>query len=125
MVNEVKPGHHITDFVTVGAKNYAYQVLNQATGQCENVCKNRDITLNFSAKYLVNFDVINNMILNPREAHDTVNVHTDKKIKRKKGRFEGSPINIITEPEDKMYRMCYTKRLRLIENSLGPFGYIN
>jgi hypothetical protein len=69
--------------LSAGAKNYAYKILNPATGQCETVCKVGGITLNYSAKHLVNFDVISNMILNPREAQDTVTVHTDKKIKRK------------------------------------------
>jgi hypothetical protein len=46
MVNELKPGHYITDFVSAGMKNYAYKILNAATGQCETVCKARGITLN-------------------------------------------------------------------------------
>jgi hypothetical protein len=58
MVNELKPGHYITEFVSAGAKNYGYKILNSVTGQCETVCKVRGIRLNYSAKHLVNFDII-------------------------------------------------------------------
>jgi hypothetical protein len=125
MVNELKPSQNITDSVSAWAKNYANKILNSTTGQCKTVCDVREITLNYSVKYLVKFDVISNMILNPRGPHDTVTLHTDKKINRKRGGFEGSPINIITEPEDKIYRVCFTKCRRLSDNSSVPFGYIN
>jgi hypothetical protein len=64
------------------------------------------------------------MILEPKTPPDTVTVHTEKKIKRKWD-GNGGPIHIVTEPEDKMYRVCFTKRRRLADNSSVPFGYIN
>jgi hypothetical protein len=67
----------------------------------------------------VNFDVIKDMILNCGLG-DTVAVHTDKKIKRKK---TGAGVSIIREPEDKMYRICFQKRRRLNDNTSMPFGY--
>jgi hypothetical protein len=123
MVNELKPCEHITEFTSGGPKNYAYKVLNTSTGQYKTVCKVRGITLNYNTKHLVNFNMIKDMILNPRPS-SVVMVHTEKKIKRKRDR-NGGPIHIITEPEDKMYRVCFTKRRRLDDNSSVPFGYIN
>jgi nucleoside-triphosphatase THEP1 len=79
MVNELKPGHYITDFVSAGAKNYAYKISNSESGQCETVCKVRGIKTNYSAKHLVNFDVISNMILNPIE-RTSLSPYTQKRI---------------------------------------------
>jgi hypothetical protein len=62
------------------------------------------------------------MILESKTPLDTV--HTEKKIKRKRDR-NGGTLHIVTEPEEKMYRFCFTKRRRLADNSSVPFGYIN
>jgi len=89
------------------------------TGRAAAVCKVRGITLNYNAKHLVNFDVINALILGMGEP--TVTVHTEKKIKRKKN--GGGTVAIVTEPEDKMYRISFFKRRRLGDNSSVPFMY--
>jgi hypothetical protein len=39
MVSEVKPGEHLTEFVSPGAKNYAYKIANSATGETKTVLK--------------------------------------------------------------------------------------
>jgi len=49
--------------VSGGSKNYAYRIIDTVTGRAATVCKVRDITLNYSAKQLVNFDVNRNVIL--------------------------------------------------------------
>jgi len=51
----------------------------------------------------------------------TVTVHTEKKIKRKRNGAETAAI--VTEHEDKTYRISFFKRLRLADNSSVPFGY--
>jgi len=53
---------------------------------------------------------------------DTVTVHTERMIKRK--RRNGSRVQIVTEPEDKTYRVSFLKRRRLHDNTSVPFGYI-
>jgi hypothetical protein len=104
MVSELKPGEHVTDFVRAGAKNYAYKIVNSATGETETVCKVRGITLNYSASHLVNFGIMKKMILERKTPPDTVTIHTEKKIKRKRD-GNGGAIHIFTLPEDKMYRV--------------------
>jgi hypothetical protein len=52
---------------------------------------------------------------------DVVLVHTDKKIKRK--RKDGGGVSLISEPEDKIYRVSFFKRRRLSNNNSVPFGY--
>jgi hypothetical protein len=51
-----------------------------------------------------------------------VTVHTEKKIKRKK--VDGTGTALVTEPEDKIYRLSFLKRRRLADNTSVPFGYI-
>jgi hypothetical protein len=67
---------------------------------------------------MVNFDIIRQMILQGEP--EIVTVHADKKIKRKR---KGG-CALITEPEDKVYRISFFKRRRLNDNTSVPFGYI-
>ena len=83
----------------------------------------RGITLNYSASQLVNFEKIKAMILGCNEK-ETITVHTERKIKRKRGKDGDGRVNIISEPEDKTYRVSFFKRRRLDNNSSVPFGYI-
>ena len=68
------------------------------TGRAATVCKDRGISLNYNAKQLMNFDVIEATILGTGEP--TVTRHTEKKTKRK--RNGECTVAIVTEPEDKM-----------------------
>jgi hypothetical protein len=63
------------------------------------------------------------MILN-RNEQATVTVHTAKKIKRKRGLNGEGRVQIVTESEDKVYRVSFLKRRRLHDNTSVPFGYI-
>jgi hypothetical protein len=52
---------------------------------------------------------------------DRVTVHTERNIKRKRA---GGRIDIVTEDEDKMYRLSFFKRRRLADNTTVPVVYI-
>ena len=52
-----------------------------------------------------------------------VTVHTDHKINRKRKCGEGGVVSIITEPEDKTYRISFFNRRRLSDETFVPFGY--
>jgi len=119
MTSELKSSEIIEEFVCGGPKNYAYKVVNTSTGSRKTVCKVRGITLNYTASQLVNFDVIKDMIL---KRGPVVTVHTEHKIKRKRKTGEGA-VSIITEPEDKIYRVSFFKRRRLSDETSLPFGY--
>ena len=85
----------------------------------KTIRKVRGLTLNYNASELVSSDVIRDMIL--KEMEGTVTVHTAKKIKpRREG---GEVVSVITEAEDKMYRISFFKRRRLRDNTSVPFGY--
>jgi hypothetical protein len=120
MTSELKQGWHIDEFVSGGPKNYAYRTINPATGEMDTVCKVRGITLNYSNSRLVNFDVMRD-ILGGTDS-DRVTVHTEHKIKRKRA---AGRMDIITEPEDKMYSISFFKRRRLADISSVPFAYIS
>jgi len=97
MTSELRTTEYITKFVSGGPKNYAFKVLDTGTGGATTVCKVCVITLNYSAKQLVNFNVIRDMIIGSGEP--TVLVHTEKKIKGK--RTGGGTVSIVNESEDK------------------------
>jgi hypothetical protein len=113
MTSELKPVRHIEEFISGEPRNYAYRIVNPKSGESETVCKVRGITQNYSASKLANFDVIRYMILRGDEC-DRVMLHTENKIKRKRA---GGRIDLITEPEVKMYRLA--------DNTSVPFGYKN
>jgi hypothetical protein len=69
----------------------------------KTVCTVRGITLNYSACQLANFVVIKDVILKGDET-DKVTVRTEKNIKRKRG---DGRVNIVTEPDDKMYGVSF------------------
>jgi len=121
MQSELKKDEIIVEVVCAGPKNYAYKTYNSATGESKTVCKVRGITLNYSASQLVNFEKIKDMILSKKD-DETVIVRTENDIKRKK--INGG-VNLISEPEDKTYRVSFLKRRRLNDNTSLPFGYIN
>ena len=60
------------------------------------------------------------MILSKKD-DETVIVRTENKIKRKN--MDGG-VHLISEPEDKTYRVSFLKRRRLNDNTSLPFGYI-
>jgi len=121
VTSELKPSEFIEEFVSGGLKNYAYMTVHMVTGERKNLCKIRGITLNYSTSQLVNFEVLKDMVLE-RTKMRHVTLHTEKKIKRKR-KAGGGIVSIITEPEDKMYRISFFKRRCLADNSSVPFGY--
>ena len=86
----------------------------------KTVCKVSGITLNYHPSNLLNFEVIRAMILEKGEI--IVNVHTERKVKRK--RRAGGSVAIVTEPENKWYRISLFKSRRMHYHSSVPFGFI-
>jgi hypothetical protein len=124
MTNELRSDEYIEEFLSGGPKNYAYK-----TSKNKAVCKVRGITLNYANAQLVNFDSIRNMILGTDAAADVITVRTERKIKRKKRTGDGSGSSgagvttIVSEAEEKIYRVSFYKRRRLDNFDSVPFGY--
>jgi len=75
----------------------------------KRVCKVRGITLNYNASKLVNFERIKDMILRSVDEPSVINVHTEKKIKRKRKVVGGGLVSIVTEPEDKIFGIHFSR----------------
>jgi len=120
MQSELKRNEIISEVVCAGPKNYEYKTINSTTGASKTVCKVRGITLNYLASQLVNFAKMKDMILS-MDDNETVIVRTKNKIKRKRDR---GGVSIISQLEEKTYRVLFLKRRRLNDNTSVPFGYI-
>jgi hypothetical protein len=63
------------------------------------------------------------------DATDVITVRTERKMKRKKrkgdciGPRTAGVATIVSEPEEKIYRVSFHKRLRLDDFDSVPFGY--
>ena len=88
------------------------------------MCEVRGIALNYTAAQLVNIDSIRDMILGV-DARDDITVRTDKKIKLKMKNCGADTATIISEPEEKVYRISFLKRRRLNNFDSVPFRYVN
>ena len=102
MTSELKPVFHSEEYVSGGPKNYAYRVVDPVTGSARRYVKSKE-----NAELQCLPDV-------KWEDSETVTVHTERKIKRK--RADGK-IHIVTEPEDKTYNVSFLKRRRLCDNT--------
>ena len=118
---ELKENEIIVEVVCASPKHYAYKTYNSTTGEIKTICKGKRITLNYHSSQLVNFAKIKEMILSKKD-DETVIVHTEHKIKRKKIDLG---VHLISEPQDKTYRVSFLKRRRLNDNTPLPFGYSN
>jgi len=63
MTSELRTIENVSEFMSGWQKNYAYKKVDTMTARTDTICKVRGITLNYSAKQLVNFDVIKDMLL--------------------------------------------------------------
>jgi len=105
MTSELSPSESISEFVSGGPMNYAYKIVTEGKKE-KTLCKVRGITINYNASKLVNFESIRDMIL--RTGDDVLNVHTERKIKRK-GTGGGGLVAIVTEPEDKITESHFSR----------------
>ena len=104
-------GGYIIEFVSCGPKNYAY-----TTKSGKQVCKIRGFSLNFKNVSILNFDALCDMVINDSDQKRVL--FNENKIVRDKGE------NIIyNRPEEKVYRMVYTKRVILENYDTVPYGY--
>lgn len=100
--------------LSVGPKNYAYQLDNGKT-----TCKVRGITLNCRASQLVNFETVSNMVKNiHNESNDVITVTEPSRIMRDKHNKD-----LYTREFKKDYRIVYDKRVIRPDFTTVPYGY--
>ena len=105
-------GHFITEFISAGPKNYAYN-----TSDNKQVCKVRGFTLNYRNSQIINFDSVKELVTVPDGNQSLVTVNPNK-ICRDKNKF-----TLLNRCEEKKYRMVYTKRVLQPDFTTLPYGY--
>ena len=114
LTDELRPGEHITEFVSGGPKNYGYR-----TNMGKEKMTVKGITLNARTSDVVTFDLLKEIVL--QEGRSSVHVvepnHFFRDIRTRA---------IYTAPLAKIFRKVYTKR-RLLEDGVStkPFGYVD
>ena len=103
-------GDIITEFVSNGAKTYAYR-----TNSGDQIIKCKGFTLNKIASDKLTFDAMKNMAISDNDASITVsqnNIRTDPKRRR-----------VCTQVESKVYTRTFDKRIRRPDHTSVPYGY--
>lgn len=114
--SEVEPNCHIDSFVSGGAKNYSYKVLDSEGNIKKIVTKVRGITQNSGNAELVNYEKLKKIVLEGAEA---VYVTDPRKIMRTKD------FNIISKKQSKIFQSVNNKR-RIVPGQMItlPYGYV-
>jgi hypothetical protein len=93
------------------------------------VCKVSGITLNYATAQLVNFDRVKDMILGS-DTRNVVTVCTERENKRKKRKCDGTGpssadiVPVVSELEEKVYRVSFHKSRQVDDFESVPFGFI-
>jgi hypothetical protein len=113
----VEPNCRIDSFVSGGAKNYSYKVIDAEGKVKKIVTKCRGITQNSGNSGLVNYERLKQIVL---EGAAAVYVTDPRKIMRTRD------FNIISKPQSKIFRSVNNKR-RIIPGRMVtlPYGYIS
>lgn len=114
MTSDLSPNKYIQEFVCAGPKNYVYRRVNAKIRESKTVCKVRGITLIYAAAQLVKFDSIWDLVLGSDDK-EFITVRNETQIKRKMRNWDGIDEAgrhlIPIEPEEKVYRASFHKRL--------------
>ena len=110
-------GVPIVAFVSGGAKCYAYVLEDGKT-----VCKIKGFTLNHRNSLTLNFETLKDLVTTPGEAQkpsekkQTYQIRDPHKITRVKGK-------IVSQAQNKLYRLVYDKRMLTPSLKTYPFGW--
>ena len=111
LTNELDDNDWIVVFVSAGPKNYAYK-----THQGKTCCKVRGITLNFRASEKVNFETMLDLV--EKQDGSIITVHNPHKITR-----DSTERVIVSQPQNKQYKVVYDKRVIQPDLDTLPYGY--
>ncbi|XP_055344851.1 uncharacterized protein LOC129592761 isoform X3 [Paramacrobiotus metropolitanus] len=110
LTNELKPGQHIVQFISLGAKTYAY-----VTNDGDTVVKVKGFTLNGQTSEQINFSKMLEML----ENRDTVDIQYPDILKRVK-----KDLTICSASMKKRFQVTYDKR-RIVDSEYNtlPYGF--
>ena len=124
LVSELQPGHHISEFVSGGTKNYSCKVINSETGEhVTNITKVRGLSVKkMSAKKVGNHDVMVDLVLSKEEMRS--NGLSGKKIEVPFfyiSRDDG--FNLHSNVVKKNYSLVFDKRVLKVDQGYKTFPY--
>jgi hypothetical protein len=110
--NEIDPseGNEIVEFVSAGAKNYAFKLDSGITH-----CKVKGFTLNFKTSKIIDFEKIKNIVSSDTLLTETVENNTIVRDKK--------DWSLRTKSQNKVYRLVYDKRVIQHDLSTLPYGF--
>ncbi|XP_058890904.1 uncharacterized protein LOC117407014 isoform X1 [Acipenser ruthenus] len=117
LTSELKPGEHITEFVSGGPKTYGYVTNNGKT--CLKV---KGITLNYENSKLINIaslkDLVQNFVNHDRNTPAEHIMIRGSQICRNKKEFQ-----LENKPLQKTFQIVYNKRVLRSDFTSIPYGY--
>ena len=117
MSNELADDDFITDFVSLGPKNYAY-----LTAEGESVVKVKGFTLSYHASRYINFhsmcDMVDDIDLETGKSRNEIEVEDPRNIVRDTKRHV-----LLTVPMTKTYKAEFDKRVIRRDLITVPFGW--
>jgi hypothetical protein len=113
------PGSYISEFVSAGPKNYAYEVTTPGKEGKEHCVKVKGFTLDNQAAQLLNFETMKEMVRKyvEEEIRDTLTINQSR-IGRTVAR------EVVTFPQTKRYKVVYDKRAIRDGYVTYPYGYL-
>lgn len=108
------PQSFCTEFVSAGAKNYAYKVAVRGdVNNIKTVVKVRGISINSSCSDTLTFDNLKKLVFE----NEIIHVKIPSRIERVKG------WRIVTKSSTKLWRSCLNKRRCIENNQTVPYGF--
>ena len=115
--SEKEPNAYITKFISLGPKNYGYQVYYPNSNKSDYTVKIKGLTLNFSTESKVNFQSMKQLLDDYME--DKINSISVPQV-----RFTTSKYNDkCTQAFNKEFRLVYDKRTLNKDFTTFPYGY--
>ena len=114
------PDNYITKFLSLGPKNYCYEIFNPLNEERKFICKIKGFSLNFETNEIITFESMKNLIIQYIE-----NSKKDS-LKIPQTKFITNEFNEIrTNNTEKILQLVYDKRMLFEDYTTLPFGYKN
>ena len=116
--NDKEPNNFIRKFVSLGAKNYAYEVYNPDNNTSVCICKCKGLTLNFKTASYVNFGTMKQLLEEFVATQNRTIINVPQFNIRTTNKYD-----VLSQNTNKIYRITYDRRVLRPDLTTRPFGY--
>ena len=118
VITPKEPNNYITEFISGGAKNYAYKKYNPDTKKTEYVCKVKGLSLNFETSSFVNFRSMKQLMQEFVETENQSIIDVPQ--------FNIRTTNFYDVFSETVTKKCINYDRRIIQKDLTtrPFGFV-